>query len=498
MHIEQLIEICTQFAVKKGLCFEQDKYLVRNKLMTIFNTFNVWEGEVEVPESIIPVLEQMTDIANEMGLLEMNTKTFRDMFDTKICACMLMMQSQAEQEFKKRLTISAKEATDWFYAFCCDSNYIRTHDIAKNIKYDFASEYADFEVTINLTKPEKDPVELERQRRMPQTNYPKCMLCIENVGYPGRLGYPSHETLRVIPITLGGDTWYFQYSPYVYYNEHCIVFQKNHSPMTMDRNKFIRLFDFLDQFPHYFIGSNTQLPIVGGSILAHEHFQGGKHVMPMDNAKEKFSFDCGNTEVSACIINWPMSTIRLKSKSRELLTDLGEHIYNVWRNYNDSECNIVSFSDGEEHNTITPISRLNSLGEYELDVVLRNNLTSDDLPLGIYHPHPDKHHIKRENIGLIEVMGLFILPGRLKTELDYIAQTWADKKDLEKDNIHFEWFESFKNNITPSTKKEALEYIYQQVGFVCENVLRDAGVYKEDACGQEGLKRFLLACGFKL
>ncbi len=498
MQIEQLIEICAQFAVKKGLCFASDKYLVRNKLMSIFDTFNVWEGEVDVPDSIISVLEEMTDIANEMGLLEMNTKTFRDMFDTKICACMLMMQSQAEEEFEKRLKISAKEATDWFYALCCDSNYIRTFDIAKNIKYPYTSDYGEFEITINLTKPEKDPVELERQRRMPQTNYPKCMLCIENIGYPGRLGYPSHETLRVIPITLGGDKWYFQYSPYVYYNEHCIVFQKNHSPMTMDRNKFIRFFDFLDQFPHYFIGSNTQLPIVGGSILAHEHFQGGKHVMPMDNASVKYTFDCGDANVFTRVINWPMPTIRLTSKNREALTNLGEHIYNVWKNHSDSECNIVPFSDGEEHNTITPIARFASSGEYELDVVLRNNLTSEEFPLGIYHPHPDKHHIKRENIGLIEVMGLFILPGRLKAELDEIAQKWIDNQSLESDNIHFDWFEGFKNDIVPKDKAAALEYIYLKVGTVCEDVLRDAGVYKEDATGQEGLKRFLLACGFKL
>lgn len=498
MQIEKLIKICTEFAVEKGLCPAEDKYIVTNRLMTLFNVTDVYTGEVKVPESILDVLEQMTDYAQEHGFLEMNTKTYRDMFDTKICGCMIMMQSQVQAVFNEKLKNSVKEATDWFYDFCCKSNYIRTRDIAKNINYDYASSYGNFEITINLTKPEKDPVELERQRKLPQTDYPKCMLCLENIGYPGRLGYPSHETLRVIPITLDNQTWYFQYSPYVYYNEHCIVFNETHSPMTMDRNKFVRLFDFLDTFPHYFIGSNTQLPIVGGSILVHEHFQGGNHKMPMDSAKTKYKFNCKVDDVDAEIIDWPMATIRLTSKDRDKLTDLAETIRSTWETYENKECNIVPFTGETLHNTITPITRLVDKNKYQIDIVLRNNLTSDELPLGIYHPHPDKHNIKRENIGLIEVMGLFILPGRLKKELDLLAECWVSNQDLPDDNIHYNWFNSFKSSAAPKDKDAALKLIYQQMGSVCENVLRDAGVFKEDTTGENGLKDFLRKCNFDL
>lgn len=496
--IEELVEICTQFSVKKGLCFKADMPFVRNRLMSLFKLDSMFEGSVDVPESIIPVLEEMVDYAAENGMLEMNTAAYRAMFDTKICGCMLMMQSQAQEIFKKLYEESPEKATNWFYDLCRDINYIRTFDVAKNIKYDYESSYGTMEITINLTKPEKDPKEIEKQKSMPQTNYPKCMLCLENVGYEGRLGYPSHETLRTIPITLDNETWNFQYSPYVYYDEHCIVFCSEHTPMTMNRRKFVRLFDFIKLFPHYFIGSNTQLPVVGGSILTHEHFQGGRHVMPMETAEDLYTFNCKEDGVKASIVNWPMTCIRLASKDCDKVIKVASHVLEAWQNYSDESLNIFAFTDGNEHNTITPIARINKDGLYECDIVLRNNLTTEEFPLGVYHPHPDKHNIKKENIGLIEVMGLFILPGRLKQELDEIANKWLKNEDLSENSVHYTWYNSFRNEYNPKDFADAKKYIDNLVGNVCENVLRDAGVFKEDEKGREGLKKFLISCGFEV
>ena len=496
--IKELIEICTQFSLKKGLCLKPDLPYVRNRLMSLFKVDAPFDGEIIVPDSIILVLEEMVDYAAENGMLEMNTATYRAMFDTKICGCMLMMQSQAQEIFKALYNESPEKATNWFYELCKDINYIRTADVAKNILYNYESSYGAMEVTINLTKPEKDPKEIEKQKSMPQTNYPKCMLCLENVGYEGRLGYPSHETLRTIPITLDGEEWNFQYSPYVYYDEHCIVFCSEHTPMTMNEKKFVRLFDFIKKFPHYFIGSNTQLPVVGGSILTHEHFQGGRHVMPMEKAKDLYTFDCKNKNIKASVVNWPMTCLRLSSKDCDELIPVANHILKTWQNYSDESLNIFAFTDGNEHNTITPITRINSEGLYECDIVLRNNLTTEELPLGVYHPHPDKHNIKKENIGLIEVMGLFILPGRLKAELDDIATKWLNNEDIDETSVHYTWYNSFRNEYKPSSFEDAKDYIYKLVGGVCENVLRDAGVFKEDNEGREGLKRFIKACGFEV
>ncbi len=496
--IKELIEICAHFSVNKGLCHKADLPYVRNRLMSLFRVTSAFDGEITVPDSIIGVLEEMVDYAAENGMLEMNTATYRAMFDTKICGCMLMMQSQAQDIFKKLYEESPEKATNWFYKLCQDINYIRTADISKNILYNYESSYGTMEITINLTKPEKDPKEIEKQKSMPQTNYPKCMLCLENVGYEGRLGYPSHETLRTIPVLLDNEEWNFQYSPYVYYDEHCIVFCSEHTPMTMNEKKFVRLFDFIRQFPHYFIGSNTQLPVVGGSILTHEHFQGGRHVMPMEKAKDLYTIDCKNSKVKASVVNWPMTCLRLSGKDYNEIIPVANHILKTWQNYTDESLNIFAFTDGNEHNTITPITRINSDGLYECDIVLRNNLTTDELPLGVYHPHPDKHNIKKENIGLIEVMGLFILPGRLKNELDDIATKWVNNEALEESSVHYNWYNSFKEAYRPTSFDDAKAYIYELVGSVCENVLRDAGVYKEDEAGREGLKRFISACGFEV
>ena len=498
MELLQNIEICTRFAVEKGLCFPADEPLVRNRLLTLFHQDAPYEGDVTVPDSLVPVMEEMLDWAAEHEMLEMNTPTYRAMLDNKICGCLYMMPSQVEAIFADLYKESPQKATDWFYKLCCDVNYIRTYDVAKNIEYGYESSYGPMEITINLTKPEKDPKEIEKQKSMPQTNYPKCMLCMENTGYAGRLGYPSHETLRTVPITLDGETWHFQYSPYVYYNEHCIVFCDAHTPMTMNEHKFVRLFDFLHQFPHYFIGSNTQLPVVGGSILTHEHFQGGRHDMPMALAKDLYAFDCGNPRVKASVVDWPMTCLRFSADSDKDLIPIANHVLKTWQGYSDPALNIFAFTDGNEHNTITPIVRINRQGKYECDIVLRNNLTTDELPLGVYHPHPDKHNIKKENIGLIEVMGLFILPGRLKKELDEVAEAWAAGRDLPETSVHKDWYNGFRYNYIPKDVADAHECLKKLVGGVCENVLRDAGVFKEDAAGREGLKKFLAACGFEV
>ncbi|MBP5662471.1 MAG: UDP-glucose--hexose-1-phosphate uridylyltransferase [Clostridia bacterium] len=496
-NIKENIEICTQFAVRHGLCAPADAPLVRNRLLSLFRLDAPFEGDIDLPDSLVPVLEEMVDYAAEASLLEMNTPTYRAMLDNTICACLLMMPSQTEEKFFSLYRQSPQKATDWFYTLCRDVNYIRTFDVAKNILFDYNSAYSKMEITINLTKPEKDPREIEKQKIMPQTNYPKCMLCLENVGYPGRLGYPSHETLRVIPITLDGERWYFQYSPYVYYNEHCIVFCEKHTPMTMDRRKFVRLFEFLHLFPHYFIGSNTQLPVVGGSILAHEHFQGGRHDMPMALAKPKYTFSVGDPLVKAQVVDWPMTCLRLTGKDDQKIIPIAARILETWQNYDDPAMTIYSHTD-REHNTITPIVRINGAGEYECDIVLRNSLTTEELPLGVFHPHPDKHNIKKENIGLIEVMGMFILPGRLKTELETVAQCWFHNSDLPDDSVHRAWYESFRYARRPKSLEEAKEELKTLVGGVCENVLRDASVFKDDDAGQAGLKRFLRACGFEV
>lgn len=499
--ISAMLETCVQYAVQKGLCAPADTDFLRNRLLALFQIDQPYEGEsVTVPEHIADTLAALCDYAAEKGWLEMNTAAYREQWDNRITGAMLMPPSQVQEKFAAKYALSPKAATDWFYQLCRDSNYIRIQEIARNVIYPYDSPYAPFEITINLTKPEKDPKEIERQKLLPQTNYPKCPLCLENVGYPGRLGWASRQVLRTVPLTLAGEEWHFQYSPYVYYNEHCIVLSARHKPMSLDETAFVRMFDFLDRFPHYFVGSNAPLPIVGGSILSHEHYQGGSYTMPMEKARSLFRIESKEYKnVQGAVLQWPMTALRFSCNNRYTLTKLAMFLLRSWESYSDPSCDIHSHTGEIPHNTFTPIARINSGGEYELDLVLRNNRTSEEHPLGIFHPHGDKHHIKKENIGLIEVMGLFILPGRLKPELEEMAALLCDFSlpIPERLAVHGPWLEELRQKYPPQANTVlAMEVVKKEIGRVCEGVLQDAGVYKEDEAGRAGLLRFLCTCGF--
>lgn len=495
--IHTCIELCVKYAVANGLCMPEDEYYVRNRLLALFRLDAPAQPQVcEIPDSLTDIYAQMTDYAFEHNLIEMNTPVYREIFDNAIGGQMLMPPSQVTALFNEYYSKHGPEAaTDWFYALCRHSNYIRTAEIARNIVYKAPSDYGEAEITINLTKPEKDPQEIARQASAKQFEYPKCQLCIENTGYAGRINHPPRRLLRAIPITLGGQEWYFQYSPYVYFNEHCIAFSKAHTPMEINRATYERLFDFLELFPHYFIGSNAGLPIAGGSILSHLHFQGGRYILPMMKAEELRAFSSQDKAVFLSQLRWPMPVIRLKGKDRKAIAEYAERITLAWEGYSDEEAGIYAFTDAP-HNTITPISRMDGEGSYILDMVLRNNLTSEQFPLGIFHPHPCRHHIKRENIGLIEVMGLFILPGRLKSELAECAKYMRGEAcDAQKAASHLPWIDSFKAGYAASAPGKAEERIRLELARLCMLLLSDAAVYKDNPQGHAGLERFLSSCG---
>ena len=490
------IETCVQYALKNGLCMPEDEYYVRNGLLALFKLDAPQPVELaEIPQSIAETYEQMTNYAAEQGLLELNTPVYREIFDNQIGDRLLMPPSQVISlfnEYYKKLGPQA--ATDWFYSLCRNSNYIRTAEIARNIFYKAPCEYGEAEITINLTKPEKDPQEIARQAAAKQLDYPKCQLCIENEGYAGRINHPPRRLLRTIPLTLNNEDWYFQYSPYVYFNEHCIAFSKEHTPMEINRATFERLFDFLEIFPHYFIGSNAGLPIAGGSILSHLHFQGGRYQLPMMKADKLREFASIDPEVSLEQLHWPMPALHLSGTNRKAVAEYAEKITLAWESYSDPDLGILARTDSP-HNTITPIARLDD-GIYTLDLVLRNNRTNDQFPLGIFHPHPCRHHIKRENIGLIEVMGLFILPGRLKEELAEVAK-YIEGKEYNRDKIekHRQWADSFKEKYAAGTPNGAQELIRLELAKLCMLLLSDAAVYKDTSQGQAGLEKFLTSCG---
>ncbi|SFC10736.1 UDP-glucose--hexose-1-phosphate uridylyltransferase [Butyrivibrio sp. YAB3001] len=451
------------------------------------------EDEAELGRYLESLLKEIDDYAVSKGLIENDSVAYRDLFDTKIMGLLVERPSAIIKKFNDKYSNSPEEATDYYYNLSKNSDYIRRYRIAKDVKWVSPTEYGDLDITINLSKPEKDPKAIAAARNAKQSGYPKCQLCWENEGYSGRLDHPARENHRIIPVTIQDSKWGFQYSPYVYYNEHCIVFNSQHIPMKIEHNTFCKLFDFVKQFPHYFVGSNADLPIVGGSILSHDHFQGGHYDFAMAKAPVERSFNVkGFEDVSSGIVKWPMSVIRLSGKNTDRVIELADIILNKWRGYTDEEAFIFSETEGTPHNTITPIARKRG-DNYELDLVLRNNITTDEHPLGVYHPHAELHHIKKENIGLIEVMGLAVLPARLKGEMAQLKEAILNGEDLRKDEVlekHADWVDLFKEKYD-SINKENIDLIIQkEIGEVFMHVLEDAGVYKRTEQGQAAFDRF--------
>lgn len=525
--ISLLIEELLVYGVECSMMDVLDMPLVRNQLMSLMSIAEPYDNETVLEEEIdaqdystpIPILEQLLDGAVLKGFIEDNT-TERDLFDAKIMGCLMPRQSELYNTYRYLQVTQGKEAaTDFFYQLSINSNYIRMDRIHKNVYWLADTQYGDLEITINLSKPEKDPKEIAKARLLPQASYPKCLLCLENVGYEGRLNHPGRANHRVLPMTLNNEAWYFQYSPYVYYNEHCIIFKGKHEPMRVSRETFVRLLDFVEELPHYFLGSNADLPIVGGSILSHDHFQGGHHQFPMEVAPAiATAKDNNHPDVTISLVKWPLSVLRLASQNKGELVEMAVYILEQWRNYTDESLGIYAYSTHDKmptdvasdasgaanipHNTITPISRVNKEGLYELDLVLRNNRTSDEHPDGIFHPHEHLHHIKKENIGLIEVMGLAVLPARLEEELDVIEDILTglsvDGLDASMDQ-HLDWISSLISKYgTQLSKDEANVIVQKEVGQKFADVLACAGVYKLDEVGIKGLKRFVEAIGYEL
>ena len=449
--------------------------------------------KIDSGEYLEKVLGDLDDLAVSKGLIENDSVVYRDLFDTKLMGLLTDRPGNIIRKFQEKYKISPESATDFYYDFSRNTDYIRRYRIAKDVKWVTPTRYGDLDITINLSKPEKDPKAIAAARNAVQSGYPKCQLCWENEGYAGRVDHPARENHRIIPVTIQGSKWGFQYSPYVYYNEHCIVFNSQHIPMKIDHGTFCKLFDFVKQFPHYFVGSNADLPIVGGSILSHDHFQGGHYTFAMAKAEIERTFTVsGFEDVTSGIVKWPMSVIRLSSPDCERIIKLADIILEKWRGYTDEEAFIYAVTDGTPHNTITPIAR--KRGEnYELDLVLRNNITTDEHPLGVYHPHAQLHHIKKENIGLIEVMGLAVLPARLKDEMTQLKEAVLEGRDLRSDEMlekHADWVDEFKTKYERIDKDNIDEILRNEIGEVFMHVLEDAGVYKRTAEGQKAFDRF--------
>ena len=489
-YIKQLVD----YGVSSGLIPENERVYSTNLLLEIYGKDNF--NDPDISETSLPldkILNNLLDIAVDEGLIE-DSVTYRDLFDTKLMNCITPRPSQLQNRFWFLYETSPREATDFYYDFSQNTNYIRRDRIAKDLKWKVPSEYGDIDITINLSKPEKDPKLIAAAKNAPSSGYPKCLLCRENEGYAGNINHPARQNHRIIPLRLGDSDWNMQYSPYVYYNEHCIVFNNRHTPMKIDASTFVKLFDFVKMFPHYFIGSNADLPIVGGSILSHDHFQGGHYTFAMAKAKSVFSFKVPEfNNVSCEVLKWPLSVIRLKSDSTEDIVRLASHILDKWRNYTDEDAFIFANTDGEPHNTITPIARFRD-GMYELDLALRNNITTPEHPLGVYHPHEKLHHIKKENIGLIEVMGLAVLPSRLKNEMNLLAEYIIEGKDISgNEDIakHADWANEILSTRHDITSENVMEVLKTEIGKVFVKVLEDAGVYKCTPEGLESFKKFI-------
>lgn len=492
--IQNLID----YAIKNDLITRDDELVVRNMLMDALRVCD-WEepsadkrtGKTDA--SVDDILKPLIDYACENGVIE-DTTANRDLFDTKLMGILTPMPREIIRDFWAAYEKSPVDATDWYFDISQKLNYVRAGRIAKDLKWTYQGEYGTLDITINRSKPEKDPRDIAKAGATRSAAYPKCQLCAENMGYAGRQDHPARQNLRPIPIKIDSGDWYLQYSPYGYYHEHCIVFNSKHIPMVIDAAVFRKLFDFIGQFPHYFVGSNADLPIVGGSILSHEHFQGGHYTFAMAVAPEEVVFTMQDyPDVYAATVKWPMSVIRLRSGNKEQLVNACAHVLKNWRGYTDEAANILAFTDDVPHNTITPIARMKD-GLFECDLVLRNNLTSEDRPLGVYHPNPTLHHIKKENIGLIEVMGLAVLPARLATELEAVKDALLHGDDLTANPqtaSHAKWAEEFLLRHPEFNADNAMDIIHAEVGAVFEQVLLDAGVFKRDENGNSAFKKFI-------
>ena len=502
---ERILEL-TEYGLVTGLVEPEDRRFTINRLLELFHLDEL-EDEVaaayakrtpmtqESAEAALEgILNEMLDYAAEDGLMPEDTITYRDLFDTKIMSMLVPRPSEVIKKFQALYQISPKEATDYFYKLSRDTNYIRRYRIKKDQKWTADTEFGTLDITINLSKPEKDPKAIAAAKLAKQSGYPKCLLCKENEGYAGRVNHPARQNHRIIPVTINHSDWFFQYSPYVYYNEHCIVFNAEHTPMKIEKATFGKLLDFVEQFPHYFVGSNADLPIVGGSILSHDHFQGGGYVFAMAKAPYETEFTLRDyPDVHAGTVKWPMSVIRLQGKNIDSIVAAADHILSAWRSYTDESAYIYSETDGTPHNTITPIARMHE-DLFELDLVLRNNITTEECPMGLYHPHSEYHHIKKENIGLIEVMGLAVLPARLKKEMADLEQAILQHEDLRADETiaaHADWAESWIPNYE-ITADNIHSIVQKEIGVVFTHVLEDAGVYKRTPEGQAAFQRFII------
>ena len=503
---ERILEL-VKYGLTTGLVDHADEVYTVNRLLEVLGVDDIedetfekveaqpaWTQE-EAEEKLEGILEDMMTYAYDNGIMKENSIVYKDLFDTKIMGCLVARPSEIRAKFKDLYeNESALAATDYFYKLSCDSNYIRRQRIKKDQKWTTDTEFGTLDITINLSKPEKDPKAIPAAKNAKQSAYPKCQLCAENEGYAGRVNHPARQNHRIIPVTINNSDWFFQYSPYVYYNEHCIVFNSQHTPMKIERATFGKLLDFVTQFPHYFVGSNADLPIVGGSILTHDHFQGGHYTFAMAKApiEKELKFK-GFEDVKAGIVKWPMSVIRISSSDKEKLIELADKILIAWRGYTDEDAYIYAETDGEPHNTITPIARRRG-DDYELDLVLRNNITTEEHPLGVYHPHAHLHHIKKENIGLIEVMGLAVLPARLKDEMAELSDAILTGKDLRSTETlasHADWVEGFLPKYDSITEENVMDIIHEEIGLVFSEVLKCAGVYKCDEEGRNAFTRFV-------
>lgn len=492
MRIFEAIKALTQYGIKEGLIEKEDEIYTVNQICAALSVDSFEDCEISADYALSNILKSILDWAVEHSLCE-DSVVYRDLFDTKLMGLLTPKPSQVIKAFYENYDKSPKDATDYYYNLAKKSDYIREYRIKNDVKWITKTPYGDIDITINLSKPEKDPKAIAAALKMKQSAYPKCQLCKENEGYSGRVNHPARQNHRIIPIQLGESDFYLQYSPYVYYNEHCIVFNSEHIPMKIDRAAFEKLFAFVKFLPHYFVGSNADLPIVGGSILTHEHFQGGNYEFAMAKApiETEFVFE-GYEDITAGIVKWPMSVIRLACEDSDRLAELSEKILNKWKAYDDEEAFIYSFTDGEPHNTITPIARFRN-GKYEIDLVLRNNITTEECPLGYYHPHPEYHHIKKENIGLIEVMGLAVLPSRLKTEIAMLKQALLNGEDIaqiEEIAKHKEWADMIKSKYT-LTQDNCEDILKEEIGIIFTAILEQCGVFERTQTGKEQFIKFM-------